>query len=526
MFNLKTMLILIVSLTFSMAATLAYATHFRYGTVIWRPLGGQTVEFTIQSGWRRSAYDTLSGRCIDPITVSPIACSGADDMAGVGDIIVEFQGFTQFFPGDGTSPFGSTLGPLLYLVTGIDPANDSLTGFALDPNSLPLLDTTIEHTYPATQDFTATLESCCRVSSISPPNEHINNPDGQYRVETIVDVGSGNTSPSTTMPPFVLCPIDDICEFSIPGADPDGPVTFRMSTSTEAAAGGLFDQPGPLDAPNSASIDLSTGLYHWDTNGATLSGSGLNTLYSTQVTIEDTSSKIAVDFFIQLVAGDPEPPIIDPPSGSDPLCNTTQVLTTGMTRNFDIIASDPDALDLVTLNVAGLPAGATMTPSLPVIANPVSSTFTWTPTDEQQGTSVINFFATSSSGGFALCPVTIEVVPFLPVAIDVRPGSDVNPVNLGAHGVLPVAILSTDDFDATTVNPSSIRLAGAAPKTTGNGKTQATVRDVNGDGSFDLVVHVEIVALDLVSTDTMVTLTGETFDGQFIQGTDLIHVVP
>jgi hypothetical protein len=50
MFNLKTMLILIVSLTFSMAATLAYATHFRYGTVIWRPLGGQTVELTIQSG--------------------------------------------------------------------------------------------------------------------------------------------------------------------------------------------------------------------------------------------------------------------------------------------------------------------------------------------------------------------------------------------------------------------------------------------------------------------------------------------
>ena len=39
------------------------------------------------------------------------------------------------------------------------------------------------------------------------------------------------------------------------------------------------------------------------------------------------------------------------------------------------------------------------------------------------------------------------------VTIDIKPGSDPNSINLGSAGVIPVAILSSEAFDATTVDP-------------------------------------------------------------------------
>ena len=42
-----------------------------------------------------------------------------------------------------------------------------------------------------------------------------------------------------------------------------------------------------------------------------------------------------------------------------------------------------------------------------------------------------------------------ESLTFKPVAIDIKPGSDPNCFNNDGHGVIPVAILSSTDFDAT-----------------------------------------------------------------------------
>jgi hypothetical protein len=47
--------------------------------------------------------------------------------------------------------------------------------------------------------------------------------------------------------------------------------------------------------------------------------------------------------------------------------------------------------------------------------------------------------------------------------------SSVIGVNLGSAGVIPVAILSSASFDATTVDPATISLAGASVKLVGNG---------------------------------------------------------
>ena len=238
----------------------ALATHQRASLITWAPTTGNTVEFTITGAWRRSAYSTANGRCRDVNdTIAPvlgtIPCSGGDGFASVNDVIVESLGGTVFTPGEG-SDISSPLSALLYVVTSIDPVNDWLYATALDPSSLPSIDTTISKTYSNSTTRTAFIQDCCRVSNTVGGNQHINNPDGNYRIETLVTPGTGNRPPVSTMPPIVLCPLNGICTFQVPGSDPDGdPVTFRLSTATEASGSvSGFKQPGPTAAPNAATI--------------------------------------------------------------------------------------------------------------------------------------------------------------------------------------------------------------------------------------------------------------------------------
>jgi hypothetical protein len=49
------------------------------------------------------------------------------------------------------------------------------------------------------------------------------------------------------------------------------------------------------------------------------------------------------------------------------------------------------------------------------------------------------------------------------VPVDIKPTACPNPLNVRSKGVLPVAILGTEDFDVTEVDPSSVRLEGVAP---------------------------------------------------------------
>ena len=64
----------------------------------------------------------------------------------------------------------------------------------------------------------------------------------------------------------------------------------------------------------------------------------------------------------------------------------------------------------MTLNGVGLPAGATMTPTLPTTANPVSSAFAWTTDGGDAGTTqVVTFTATDSASLQAQCSVTLIV---------------------------------------------------------------------------------------------------------------------
>jgi hypothetical protein len=401
--------LMIAALALVGASQPAFATHFRYGHISWSVLSGTTVQFTIQNAWRRNDSPSFNP-CVNPATNSVIPCTGGDGFPAAGDVIREDIGDTRFNFGDGSPTVGSGVsGGLFYLVTAIDPANNWVFGQALDPLSLPALDTSIEHTY-APGTYTARIDDCCRVSPAVAPNAHINNPDLDYKVQTVVEVGENNASATTALPPIVICEQDSVCTFLVPASDPDGDtLTFRLATASEADGGG-FTQPGPPDALSTASIDVNSGVYSWNTTGATLGPVNFNTLYSTQVIIEERDAfdnikgRVAVDFFIQLV-----PSVNENPTFSQPVCGTTVNAVAGAPVSFTVEASDPDVGDVVTLNVAGLPAGATMTPPLPTNGNPVSSVFDWTPLPSQVGTVIVNFSATDQASQAALCDVTIEV---------------------------------------------------------------------------------------------------------------------
>jgi hypothetical protein len=405
----------------------AEASHYRYGHTSWRPTGvTNQIDFTVQNAFRRDANP-----CVDVTTNTTVPCTGGGDPL-VGDVIVEFTGGTTFDFGDLSTPAGSPLGPLYYVVTSIDPVNNWLLGIALDENSLPAIDTAITHTYAATGDYLAFTDSVARISAGFAPNDHMNNPDGGYRIETLVNVGTqgANSSPVTTLPVIVPCPINGLCSFQIPTADPNGdPLNFRLSTAAEASSftpfansvgnqcTTTFCQPGPPFSTFAASVS-PTGLYTWDTTGADLSpSSGFNTLYSSQVTIEDLNaagavkSKVAVDWLIQLVTSIGNPPVFDHPP--TPTCGTTYNINVGQLLTFTVQASDPDMGDVVTLNVVGLPPGATMTPPLPAMGNPVSSVFSFTPAIGP-ATFVVTFTATDQTLQFATCSFVINVGPPLP----------------------------------------------------------------------------------------------------------------
>lgn len=115
------------------------------------------------------------------------------------------------------------------------------------------------------------------------------------------------------------------------------------------------------------------------------------------------------------------------------------------------------------------------------------------------------------------------------VDIDIKPGSPVDPVNCSSRGVLPVGVLTSPDFDATTIDHETVFFGrGGAQEAHSN--QHGMVRhesDVDGDGDTDLLFHFRILECGLTCLPgEKVTLTGRTYDGLEIIGSTTYRPVP
>lgn len=108
------------------------------------------------------------------------------------------------------------------------------------------------------------------------------------------------------------------------------------------------------------------------------------------------------------------------------------------------------------------------------------------------------------------------------ITIDIKPGSDTNPINLRSKGVIAVAVLTSEDFDALQVDPDTVQFGSESAT---KAHTQVHVEDVDFDGDMDLVFHFRTQETGIQCGDTEATLTGETFDGQSFAGIDSIRTV-
>lgn len=125
-------------------------------------------------------------------------------------------------------------------------------------------------------------------------------------------------------------------------------------------------------------------------------------------------------------------------------------------------------------------------------------------------------------------------------AVDIKPGSCPNPLNIEDNGILPVAILGSAGFDVFAVDPASIRLMGVAPLRSSYedvampvsaGAAACECTQQGPDGFLDLSLKFDaqqvIAALGEVNDGDILelTLTATLDDGTQITGKDCVRII-
>lgn len=185
-------------------------------------------------------------------------------------------------------------------------------------------------------------------------------------------------------------------------------------------------------------------------------------------------------------------------------------------ETFDITSAETQGW----ANTSGVPAAVLLAPGASTGFDVPLSIPGGTPSGAED---LLTETATSASNSLMMDAAETTTIVSI-AAIDIKPGSDVNPVNPFADGVIPVAILGSQTFDVATVDVTTLAFGpdGAAPAHPQGGH----FADVNEDGFIDLLSHYRTQETGIVKGDTEMCLTGETLDGISFGDCDPVHTQP
>jgi hypothetical protein len=143
------------------------------------------------------------------------------------------------------------------------------------------------------------------------------------------------------------------------------------------------------------------------------------------------------------------------------------------------------------------------------------------------GAIIINFaFFSNPSATHVARIESVSTVPPLSVTfdLDIKPGSDTNPINLAGRGLIPVALLGSESTDVSQVDMDSLAFGPgeALPTHAARGHFE----DVNGDGFVDLLSHYRTADAGIVFGAESACVTGSTLSGVPFSSCDAITTVP
>ncbi len=230
-----------------------------------------------------------------------------------------------------------------------------------------------------------------------------NNASTNWDVYVVLATNAPGSTPVSSLPAIINVPAGDpATTFTIPAQDPEAGSTLTFGYPDLVA--------GPLAGetePSGFSVNSSSGLVTFNTVSK-----NPGEQYNALVTITDNDgNQIILDFLINIVSAS-APPSFD--YSVTPADGSVYNIIVGQNLSFPIKATNPGSGTTVGLSASGLNSYLTtgaFSPAMPNNGNPSITTFSYTPTGNELGTSnVLNFIATNNSSIQTATSVVINVV--------------------------------------------------------------------------------------------------------------------
>jgi len=149
------------------------------------------------------------------------------------------------------------------------------------------------------------------------------------------------------------------------------------------------------------------------------------------------------------------------------------------------------------------------------------------PTTEATIQDVVTSFFGSPFDQLAIAEITVEGRPAEPQALevdlDIRPASASNQIRLSSRVPVPIAVLSSESVNVTSIDKHSLRFGALG--TEDSLRACAVVPDINKDRQRDLVCLAAVDRTGFKKGDLVGRLTGTTLTGIAIEGTDSVTIL-